>query len=147
MNANPNTAEAPLLNTPAARTAFATTRTAVKVYAVLSTAALLAVVAVAGTGHLVNPFMWTRAVLLPFLAVLLHRLTRSTAAGSRRAYDRLRTIALVCPLAIAGVDLIPGICPWWYAALQTVCVLPILHIALTTRGPALRTAFPKPKSR
>ncbi|MFF2192585.1 hypothetical protein [Streptomyces sp. NPDC058157] len=140
---NPKNADPALLDTPAARTAFATTRTAVKVYGVLATAALVAVVAVASTGHMVNPFMWTRAILLPFIAVLLHRLTLSTADGSRRAYDRLRTVSLVCPLAIAGVDLIPGVCPWWYAILQTVCVLPVLRIALTMRTPALRTAFPK----
>ncbi|RKS97083.1 hypothetical protein BX286_6894 [Streptomyces sp. 3211.6] len=150
-NTTPPTTTAPttpaLLETPAAQTAFATTRTAVKVYAALSTAALLAVVAVASTGHMVNPFMWTRAVLLPFIAVLLHRLTLATAHGSRRAYDRLRTLTVVFPIAITGVDLIPGVCPWWYAALQTACVLPPLRIALTMRTPPLRAAFPKPKSR
>lgn len=135
-----------LLDTPAAQAALAKARTALKLYAALTTAALVAVVAVAGTGHMVNPFMWTRAALLPFLAVLLHHLTASTTRGSRRAYERLRTITVVCPLAIAGVDLIPGVCPWWYAAMQTVCVLPLLHTALTLRTPPLRTAFPKPDS-
>ncbi|MFF4583000.1 hypothetical protein ACFY15_32160 [Streptomyces sp. NPDC001373] len=141
------TATAALLDSPAAQAAFTTTRTAVKVYGTLTTAAFLAVVAVASTGHMVNPFMWTRAVLLPFIAVLLHRLALSTAGGSRRAYDRLRTITVVFPVAVIGVDLIPGVCPWWYAAMQTLCVLPALRIALTTRDAALRTAFPKPKSR
>ncbi|KJY37800.1 MULTISPECIES: hypothetical protein [Streptomyces] len=147
-NTKPNataaaTASPALLDTPGARAAFATTRTAVKVYGALTTAALLAVVVVASTGHMVNPFMWTRAILLPFITVLLHRLALSTAQGSHRAFERLRTVTVVFPIAIIGVDLIPGVCPWWYAALQTLCVLPALRIALTMRGTALRTAFPK----
>ncbi|MEV7542855.1 hypothetical protein [Streptomyces sp. NPDC089915] len=137
------TADPALLDTPAAQAAFATTRTTVKVYAALTTAALLAVVAVAATGHMVNPFMWTRAALLPLIALLLHRLTASTARGSHRAFERLRTITVVFPIAIVGVDLIPGVCPWWYAALQALCVLPALRIAVTLRGAALRAAFPK----
>ncbi|MEU8431954.1 hypothetical protein AB0F18_03435 [Streptomyces sp. NPDC029216] len=132
-----------LLNAPAARAAFGATRGGVKVYGALTAAAFVAVVVVASTGHMVNPFMWIRAILLPFIAVLLHRLTVSASQGSRRAFDRLRGVSVVFPVAIIGVDLIPGVCPWWYAAMQTLCMLPVLRIALTTRGSALRTAFPK----
>ncbi|GAA0297975.1 hypothetical protein GCM10010302_40780 [Streptomyces polychromogenes] len=137
------TADPALLDTPAAQAAFATTRTAVTVYGALTTAALLAVAVVAATGHPVNPFMWTRVALLPLITLLLHRLATSTARGSHRAFERLRTLTVVFPVAIVGVDLIPGVCPWWYAALQTLCVLPALRIAVTLRGAALRTAFPK----
>ncbi|MFE2140750.1 hypothetical protein ACFXA3_03160 [Streptomyces sp. NPDC059456] len=132
-----------LLDTPGARAAFASTRAGVRIYGALTAAALLTVVAVAVTGHMVNPFMWVRAILLPLIAVLLHRLTVSVFQGSRRAFERLRGISAVFPVAIVGVDLIPGVCPWWYAALQALCVLPVIRIALTMRGTALRTAFPK----
>ncbi|MFH7596493.1 hypothetical protein WDV06_15530 [Streptomyces racemochromogenes] len=138
-----NTTDPALLDTPGARAALGTTRTCITVYGAAATAALLAVVAVAAAGHMVNPFMWTRAALLPLIALLLHRLAASTALGSRPAFERLRTLTVVFPVAIVGVDLIPGVCPWWYAALQTLCVLPVLRVALALRGPALRGAFPK----
>jgi hypothetical protein len=41
------------------------------------------------------------------------------------------------------VDLIPGVCPPWYAVMQVVCMLPIIRVAFITRGSALRVAFPK----
>ncbi|WP_371674928.1 hypothetical protein [Streptomyces sp. NBC_01276] len=142
-DANTTTADPALLNTPAALDAFATTRVGVKVYGALTAAALLAVIAAASTGHMVNPFMWIRAVLLPLIAALLHRLALSASRGSRRAFERLRGISAVFPVAVVGVDLIPGVCPWWYAAVQALCVLPVLRIAFTTRGAPLRAAFPK----
>ncbi|WP_406385878.1 hypothetical protein [Streptomyces sp. NBC_00211] len=142
-NANTTTTDPALLNTPAARAAFSATQLSVQIYGALTAAALLAVIAVASTGHLVNPFMWVRAILLPLIAVLLHRLGVCVSQGSRRAFERLRGISAVFPIAIVGVDLIPGVCPWWYAAMQTLCVLPVVRIALTMRGTALRAAFPK----
>jgi len=110
----------------------------IKIYGALSAAALLAVVAVAATGHPVNPFMWVRAILLPFVAVLLHRLTVAGARGSRRSFERLGTLAVVMPIAIIGVDLIPGVCPLWYMLTQAACMLPIIRIAVLTRGAAFR---------
>lgn len=64
-NANTTTTDPALLNTPAARAAFSATQVSVQIYGALTAAALLAVIAVASTGHLVNPFMWVRAILLP----------------------------------------------------------------------------------
>lgn len=142
-NANTTTTDPVLLNTPEAQAAFGTNRVGVKIYGTLTVAALLAVIAVAGTGHMVNPFMRVRAILLPPIAVLLHRLTVSASQGSRRAFERLRGISIVFPIAIVGVDLIPGVCPWWYAGMQTLCVLPVIRVALTMRGTALRAAFAK----
>ncbi|MGW8764416.1 hypothetical protein ACWGN5_18120 [Streptomyces sp. NPDC055815] len=125
------------------RRAFGTAATSVKVFGALTGLSLLVVAAVAGSGHQVNTFMWVRAVLLPLVAVLVHRLTVSASRGSRRAFERVRGLAVVLPIAIIGVDLIPGVCPPWYAVMQTVCVLPVIRLALLSRGPALRTAFPR----
>ncbi|MGW7101703.1 hypothetical protein [Streptomyces sp. NPDC054838] len=53
--------DAALLDNPRVRRAFDTVRTGVLVYGVLGTAALMAVIAVSSSGHLVNAFMWVRA--------------------------------------------------------------------------------------
>ncbi|WKU48890.1 hypothetical protein Q3V23_35190 [Streptomyces sp. VNUA116] len=137
------TAGPALVNDPRTQAAFATAKNSIKIYVALTAAALLAVIVVAGTGHTVNTFMWVRAVLLPVMAVLIHRVTASAARGSRRAFERLSTLAVVMPIAIIVVDLIPGVCPPWYAVMQVVCMLPVIGVAFITRGSALRAAFPK----
>jgi hypothetical protein len=128
--------------TPAASRAFSKLETSFKAYTVLSAIALAAIAAMAGTGHTVNTFMWVRGILLPAIAVLLYRMTIAASRGSRRSFDRVRALTLIMPIAIIAVDLIPGVCPLWYAALQAVCMLPVIAAAVTTRDAALRAAFP-----
>ncbi|MFE2929030.1 hypothetical protein [Streptomyces sp. NPDC059278] len=139
---NTTTGPAPF-DAPRTREALAKAQNGFKLYGALGATALVAVVAVAGSGHPVNTFMWVRAALLPLIAVLLHRMTVSASRGSRRAFERVSSVAVVMPIAIVGVDLIPGVCPLWYAVAQTVCVLPVVRIAFLTRSSALRAAFPK----
>lgn len=55
----------------------------------------------------------------------------------------MSTLAVIIPIAIIGVDLIPGVCPPWYAVAQTLCMLPVIRVAFLARGTALKTAFPK----
>ncbi|MGP3973356.1 hypothetical protein ACTWQF_04810 [Streptomyces sp. 8N114] len=144
METNAHTmAEAALLNTPRTQGAFDTAKSSIKVYGALSAAALFAVIAVSVSGHTVNTFMWVRAVLLPVVAVLIYRMTGSASRGSRRAFERVRALAVIMPIAIIGVDLIPGVCPPWYAVMQVVCMLPVIRVAFMTRGSALRAAFPR----
>jgi hypothetical protein len=138
-----STAKAALLNTPRIQGAFDRAKSSIKVYVALSAAALLAVIAVSVSGHMVNTFMWVRAVLLPLVAVLIYRMTGSASQGSRRAFERVRALAVIMPIVIIGVDLIPGVCPPWYAVIQVVCMLPVIRVAFMTRGSALRAAFPK----
>ncbi|GAA3232291.1 hypothetical protein [Nonomuraea helvata] len=137
------TAEAALLSNPRTQGAFDTAKNSIKVYAALSAIALLAVIVVSSNGHTVNTFMWVRAALLPGVAVLIYQMTISASRGSRRAFERVNALAVIMPIAIIGVDLIPGICPLWYAVLQAVCMLPVIRVAFITRGSALRAAFPK----
>ncbi|WP_030884714.1 hypothetical protein [Streptomyces sp. NRRL F-5053] len=139
----PHTAGAAPHEVPGAQAAFGRARNSVLLYGALSGAVLVAVAVAAGGGHPVNTFMWVRAVLLPVVAVLVHRLTVSASRGSRRAFERLGALAVVMPVAIIGVDAVPGVCPPWYAVAQTVCVLPVVRVAFLTRGSALRAAFPK----
>ncbi|MFF3736315.1 hypothetical protein [Streptomyces sp. NPDC002566] len=138
-----STAEAALLNTPRTQGAFDTAKSSIKVYGALSATALFAVIAVSVSGDTANTFMWIRAVLLPVVAVLVYRMTGSASRGSRRAFERVRALTVVMPIAIIGVDLIPGVCPPWYAVMQVVCMLPVIRVAFVTRGPALCAAFPR----
>jgi hypothetical protein len=135
--------EAAMLNNPRIQGAFDTAKNSIKVYGALSAIALLAVIVVWASGHTVNTFMWVRAVLLPVVALLIYRMTVAGSRGSRRAFERVSALAVIMPIAIIGVDLIPGVCPPWYAAMQVVCMLPIIRVAFLTRGFALRSAFPK----
>jgi hypothetical protein len=107
-----------------------------KAFTVLSSIGLAATAAMAVNGHTVNTFMWVRGGLLPVVAVLLYRLSVAAAGGSRKAHDRLRTLTVVMPVAIIGVDLVPGVCPLWYAAVQTVCMVPVVLAAVTLRRTA-----------
>ncbi|MGW0537390.1 hypothetical protein [Streptomyces sp. NPDC003032] len=125
---------------PHTRRAFDTAKRSIKVYGALSAVALLAVIVVSSSGHMVNTFMWVRAVLLPVAAVLIYRMTVSASRGSRRAFERVSALAVIMPIAIIGVDLIPGVCPPWYAVMQVVCMLPIIQVAFIIRGSALRAA-------
>ncbi|WP_328900633.1 hypothetical protein OHR86_12465 [Streptomyces sp. NBC_00441] len=128
---------------PEALRALASARRSITLYGALTATALGAVVVVAATGHTVNTFMWVRAVLLPVIAYVLHRITVSAEGGSRHAFERVSTLAVIIPIAIIGVDLIPGVCPPWYAVAQTLCMLPVIRVAFLARGTALKTAFPK----
>ncbi|MGW1409759.1 hypothetical protein [Streptomyces sp. NPDC002403] len=141
-NTHPTT-EAMPDRTPRTLRAFGTAMNSIKVYGALGAVAFLAVAVAASSGHMVNTFMWVRAVLLPVSAVLIYRMTVSASRGSRRAFERIGTLAVIMPIAIIGVDLIPGVCPLWYAAMQAVCMLPVIRVAFITRGSALRAAFPK----
>ena len=135
--------DAALLNSPRTQHAFTTAKLSITVYGALTALGLVTVIVAASSGHPVNTFMWVRAVLLPAVAVLLYRMTVSASRGSRRAFERVRTLAILMPIAIVGIDLIPGVCPPWYAVMQAVCMLPLVPVAFITRRSALGTAFAK----
>ncbi len=132
--------DAALLNSPRTQHAFTTAKLSITVYGALTALGLVAVIVAASSGQLVNTFMWVRAVLLPAVAVLLYRMTVS---ASRRAFERVRNLAILMPIAIVGIDLIPGVCPPWYAVMQAVCMLPLVPVVFITRRSALGAAFAK----
>ncbi|WP_214318447.1 hypothetical protein [Nonomuraea sediminis] len=123
--------------------------TTVKKYIVLFgavSAIVLGVVAVmAFTGHEASSFMWVRGAVLLAVAPLIYRMTVRASEGSYKAFDRVRTLSTIMPIAIIGVDLIPGLCPAWYAVLQGLSALALIGVAVITRGSALSAAFPKKK--
>lgn len=104
---------------------------------------LATVVVMSIADHPGTPFMWARAVILLAIAPMLRRMIVRASQGSRRSFERMRVITVTMPIAIIGVDLIPGICPMWYAVLQAVSVLPLVAVAFILNGSGPRAAFPK----
>lgn len=86
--------------------------------------------------------MWIRGTILLAIAPFLYRMAVRAARGVRRSFERLETVSVILPIALV-VDLIPGICPGWYAGLQAICALPLVAVAVMTRHRRLRSAFPR----
>jgi hypothetical protein len=131
------------LDTPQAQEAVATLKKSIVLYGVISAVVLAVVAGTAISGHAVSSFMWVRSALLLAVTALVHRTAVEVAKGSRRAYERVRGLTVVLPVAIVGVDLIPGLCPPWFTVLQGLSALALVLAAVTVRGAALRAVFPK----
>lgn len=127
---------------PASRETFDTVRTCAGLYGALCAVVLVALAVLVCGGRPVSPFLWVRAAVLLALAPVIRRSATRAAQGVRRGYERVRTLTPVMPVAIVGVDLIPGVCPAWYAAAQAGCALPLIVAAFLTRGSGPRAAFP-----
>jgi hypothetical protein len=130
------------LNHPRSQRAFGRTKTLVAVYGALAAAVLVTVVIRALTGQPVTSFMWGRSAGVLVSAAVTYWLTVLAARGARWAYLRVRIISVVMPVAIIAVDLIPGICPPWFALMQASCALAIAASAFVVNGSGLRAAFP-----
>jgi hypothetical protein len=76
-------------------------------------------------------------------AAVTYWLTVLASRGARGAYLRVRVISIVMPLAIIGVDLIPGVTTVWFAMMQATCALAIAAAAFIVNGSRLRAAFPR----
>ena len=99
----------------------------------------LVVIVVAGGKPTV--FMWVRATILLALMPLLSMFAVRAERGRTSSLQRLRLLTTVLPVAIIGVDLIPGVCPSWYAAMQAVSALALAPVGFLTRRPEIRAAF------
>lgn len=115
----------------------------VGLFGAVSAIVFVTVAVVAFTGHTTTTFMWVRAGVLLVLAPVLSRMTARASQGSRSSFERVRTLSVILPIAIIGVDLIPGLCPVWYAVMQGLSALGLIGAAVITRGSVLRVAFPK----
>ncbi|MFJ3787956.1 hypothetical protein [Kitasatospora sp. NPDC090091] len=124
-----------------AQEAFGTVRKCITLFGAVGAVVLGTVAVMALTGHRTTSFMWARAVILLAVAPLVHRMAVRAAQGSDKAFDRLRTLSTIMPVAVIGVDLVPGLCPPWYAVLQGLSALALVGVAVISRGPALSSAF------
>lgn len=128
---------------PRVQDTFKTVHKFIGLYGVISVIVLGTVAAMAITGNEASPFMWIRGSILLLVWPLFHRMATRSAQGDARQYDRLATVTVILPIAIIVVDLIPGLCPAWYAAMQGVSALALVGAAVLTRGAAVRGVFPK----
>ncbi|GAA2324683.1 hypothetical protein GCM10010149_92630 [Nonomuraea roseoviolacea subsp. roseoviolacea] len=142
-NAGDSTTTTAHLGDARTQEAFATVKKCVTLFGAVSAIVLGVVAVMAFTGHEATSFMWIRGAVLLAIAPLLHRMTVRASEGSSKAFDRVRTLSTIMPIAIIGVDLIPGLCPAWYAVLQGLSALALVGVAFVTRGSALSAAFPK----
>ncbi|MER7674797.1 hypothetical protein ABTY61_40930 [Kitasatospora sp. NPDC096128] len=127
--------------------AFGNISKCITLFGAIGAIVLGTVAVMAFTGHEASPFMWVRGAILFLITFLLHRFTARAAQGEYKAFDRLRTVATIMPIAIIAVDLIPGLCPAWYAVLQGLSALSIIAVAVITRGSALSGVFPAPNKK
>lgn len=89
--------------------------------------------------------MWGRTGGVLASAVAAYWLTARAARGSRSAFLRVRIIspvAPVAPVAIIAIDLVPGVLPPWFIAMQITGALVLTPAAFLVNGSALRSAFP-----
>ncbi|MBO1415272.1 hypothetical protein J0670_11730 [Streptomyces sp. FH025] len=124
--------------------AFGNVTKCITLFGAIGAIVLGTVAVMAFTGHEASPFMWIRGSILFLATFLLHRFAARAAQGEYKAFDRLRTVATILPIAIIAVDLIPGLCPAWYAVVQGLSALALIGVAVITRGSALSAAFPAP---
>ncbi|MFF4779216.1 hypothetical protein [Microtetraspora fusca] len=125
--------------------AFATVKKCITLFGTVSAIVLGTVAVMAFTGHEATSFMWIRGAIMLAVTPLIYRMAVRASEGSYKAFDRVRTLSTILPVAITGVDLIPGLCPAWYAVLQGLSALALIAVAFITCGSALRAAFPEKK--
>ncbi|GAA1968445.1 hypothetical protein [Kitasatospora viridis] len=121
--------------------AFSRMKALFAAYGALSAGVLLLVAVRAASGLSSSSFMWTRSSLILASAAALLWLTVRSEHGSQPAYERLRKTTVVLPIAIVGVDLIPGLCPAWFAIVQAAGALPLVAAAFVGNGARLRASF------
>ncbi|GHI04064.1 hypothetical protein AQI88_07730 [Streptomyces cellostaticus] len=140
---NRTTAETAYLNNPEIQEAFSKVKRLAVIYGVFDAIVLATVIGLSVAGHKEVGFVWGRSCAVFASAVVLYWLTGNASRGERSAYVRIRIISTVLPIAIVGVDMIPGICPPWFAVMQAVCAVPLAVAGFTINGSKLRAAFPK----
>lgn len=131
------------LGTPQVQEAVDTVKKGIVLYGTVSAIILATVAVMAISGHSVSSFMWVRSAILLAVTALIHRMAVDVSKGSGRAYERLSTLTIILPIAIVAVDLVPGLCPAWFAVMQGVSALALVYAAVTLKGAALRSVFPK----
>jgi hypothetical protein len=121
--------------------AFNRAKRYVLLYGVFGAAVLATVIVRASAGHVVPGFLWGRSCVVLVTSVVAYWLLTAAGRGARWAYLRIRIISVVMPIAIVGVDLIPGLCPWWFAAMQAVCAVAIVPVAFIVNSARVGAAF------
>ncbi|AYG05352.1 hypothetical protein D7I44_09515 [Gryllotalpicola protaetiae] len=117
------------------------------IYGVTNAVVVATVIGSAVLGGSPSAFMWVRALILLAVAPLLLWFVRRAARGNREALGRIRIMATVLPIAIIVVDLIPGVCPAWYAALQGIGAIALVPVAVIAWRVASHSSRPAGQTR
>ena len=123
------------------RTAFRNTKRLVAGYLAISVLTLIAIVAMRHHAAIVNEAVWVRGTIVVVSASLTFLFTVRAAAGSRRAFLRLRLISAVMVVAIAAIIALPGTFPVWMKLEQGVCGLLLLGVVALVNGRHLRSVY------
>lgn len=110
--------------------AFELARKCVGIFAVANASVLGTLVVSAQAGGTANTFMWVRAVILLGVAGMLSWLVRRAGRGDLSALGRLRVVSTALSIAIPAIDLIPGVCPTWYAGMEGVGALALVGLTV-----------------
>jgi len=120
---------------------FDTVKKCVVVYGVIGAIIVETLGVVSWSGGDVSTFMWVRAAILLAITPVFSWLTVRASRGMRKSFERLRLVSIILPVAIVVVDLIPGLCPAWYAGMQAVSALALAAVAVLLRRRVLNGAF------
>ncbi|ODU00688.1 MAG: hypothetical protein ABS81_22925 [Pseudonocardia sp. SCN 72-86] len=107
---------------------------AVSIAAVVVTALLRDDPAVATTAA------WVREIIVVVSACLTVAFARRAAAGSPRAFLRLRLVTAIMLVAIVVIVAVPGAFPIWLRVEQAVCGVLLLGVVVLVNRPTLRCA-------
>ncbi|RKT55351.1 hypothetical protein [Saccharothrix australiensis] len=131
------------LDDPRTRRAFDLVKKSVAVYGAFSVVVLVAVVGLSVAGHAVSSFAWGRAGGMFASAAVTYWLTALASKGARWAYQRVRVISVVVPIAVIALDSIPGALPLWFVVAQVAGALALFPAAFIVNRSELRAAFPR----
>jgi len=112
------------------------------IYGVAGAILIGALMVIVVAGGEPSVLMWVRSTILLAMMPFLSMFAVRAEQGRTSSLQRLRLLTTVLPVVIIGVDLIPGVCPTWYAAMQAVSALALAPIGFLTRRPEIRDAFP-----
>lgn len=91
--------------------------------------------------------LWTRPIPVVVVALVYIWVARALYRGSRRAFLRVRLVALLGLLAIGSL-LISGEYPAWLRVVEVVQLVPLAALAVLSNRSSMRAAFAKtPKDR
>ena len=126
---------------PRTQIAFRSTELLVGGYTGISVLTLVAIVVLRNHAAVVNSAVWTHGTIVAASALLLFTFTVRAAAGSRRAYLRLRIASAVMVVAIAVIIALPGTFPLWMKIEQGVCGLLLIGVVVIVNGKHMQSLF------
>jgi hypothetical protein len=135
------TSDRPTLDHPRTRSAFRNVRIVLAGYLALSLATVVAIVLMRHDPARVTSAVWTRGIIVAVSAALCSLFAARAAAGSGRAYLRLRLITAITVVAIVVIIALPGDFPVWMKVEQFAAGVLLLRVVAVLNHSHLRSVF------